>query len=606
MTQKKTDPRALALVLLTILLIAGAVTLRLWANDQRLGVPTFRAMSVSANGNAYIVIGNTLHVESAAGESLHVIPLSQWGVRAFHGDIAALADGSVILARGRMDGMNLGETVRAARRVSATSHDAVEILMRCTLEGACTPLDGGDAGAEPVGRVFGLAVDETRGFVYVNEPARHRIVQLDMNGALKDESTGGWLFPNNVRVRGERIGVVDTDHHRYVELHAGAEGIGEPARGESIMTWPDVTMLRSFPSEALVDSTGALWMLVADNNMADAWLYRYPANGLPQRISLPEKADPVALEEVAGRVLVADQQHFRIHCFNLAGQLQEDFGSAPLKAELSLRLADHARYEAIFEYSLLAVLAIALPALGAGLWLQRKAERAAALPKAEDVVANDTGAVMFTGLESQFAQLNGEFIFWRKFTVLGTVEARRFGVLFAVLNVALIGTLVMLEMNIAMRDGVPAGQRLLTGPALLVGAMFMFTGIAGWMSRMFERLVITREGIRYVSFMPRLFTVFGIMPSWFLHWSEIASIQLVHSGMGRYQLAWRYVITDAKGAKHRIHPLSWRPAGEPEVGIPLRTALRQTPQSIRDVIHRTWLFRLLGRQRAAMASRKAA
>ncbi|HEX6929189.1 MAG TPA: hypothetical protein VF267_08065, partial [Gammaproteobacteria bacterium] len=106
---KKTDPRVQAIVLLTLLLIAAAVALRLWASDQRLAVPAIKAMTVAPDGRAFIVVGNTLYIESATGESLRVLPLEDWGINAFHGDLAVLQDGSVILAEGNLGGVGLAE-----------------------------------------------------------------------------------------------------------------------------------------------------------------------------------------------------------------------------------------------------------------------------------------------------------------------------------------------------------------------------------------------------------------------------------------------------------------------------------------------------------------
>jgi len=590
----KTDPKALALVLLVILLIGGAVFLRLWANGQRLAVPTFQAMATTPDGRVLVVVGDTLYVESSNAESLQVIPLSQWGVNDFHGDIAALGDNSVILALGKLGAVGPREAKRIVERAKSVI-DPAEPLMRCSLEtNVCTVLDGGVS----LGRAFGLAVDETAGFIYIAEPAKHRLLQLSMNGEERAVSDAGWRFPNSARVvPGGRVAFVDTNNHRYVEVEAGPGGFGETVRETGIHDWPDIVPLMNFPSEVLKDINDTLWMLVADGSMADATLYRAPHNGLSQKISLPVDADPIALVEAAGSVLIADQQHFRVHRFDLAGQLQPDFGSAVLKSALASRRAEHSRYEMIFDYSLLAVLVIALPALFVGMKLQSKARSgelsASAEASAEVVtVGDDATAQHFSSLAAQYAQIRGEFVFLRKFTVLDTAGDRMMMILGGFLLLAMFAILVHMQILVAERNNETLFDAFTPERALLIGGFGLFGAIA-WLSMMFERLVVSREGIRYVSFMPGVLARW-ILPSWSLRWDQVESVTLHRKGSGTHPLMWRYEIPGKDGRKRFIHPLSWRLAGEPETGLGLTQVLRRNSGAIRDVIHRTWLYRLLG------------
>lgn len=603
-TSSKTDPRALAMVLLTILLIAGGVGVRLWSNTQRLEVPNFRALSTADDGRVFVVIGNTLYVESATGESLDVMPLAEWGVREFHGDLVGLADGSVILAEGRLGKVTAGEGMRMYARALPSSDDPVEGLLRChPSTDECTALAGRGGERGVFRRAFGIDVDEAGGFLYVSEPGRHRVVQMTLDGEVLAASTDGWWFPNSLRVLDEgRLGFADTNHQRYVELTAGEGGFGEMVYEESILDWPDVDAIHRWPSEIVKDARGTLWMLIAGTDMADAWLYRYPDNGLPQRLSLPAGADPLELEMAPnGGVLAADFNLFRIHHFDINGQLQADFGSPVLKQHLAGLATQYLRYRQLFDWSLLVVLLVALPALGVGMYLQHKAQQAQALAagvqKEEDIVAADAPLPEFGNLETKFASLQGEFIFWRKFTVLGTHEAFRFGALVALLFALLLGLYVHASQLIAADRNAAFSEIFFDrGTVLAFGALGGMLSFF-WLSGMFERLVVTRDGIRYTSWLPGPLGVLTIFyRDWQLRWDEISEMKLTHTGKGGLQHTWRYEIRTRDGRRRRIHPLSWRLAGEPEVGIPLRSALRQTPQLIRDVIHRTLLFRLLGRQ----------
>src|SRR5690606_28423233 len=88
------------------------------------------------------------------------------------------------------------------------------------------------------------------------------------------------------------------------------------------------------PSAALRDAAGALWMLVADSNMANALLYRIPQHGAVELVELPANADPVELAEAGDTVLVADVRNFRIHRFSSDGARLQDFGSVHSRRNL--------------------------------------------------------------------------------------------------------------------------------------------------------------------------------------------------------------------------------------------------------------------------------
>ncbi len=605
--QGKTDPRTLVIVLLTMVLIIAAVGLRLWANEQRLQVPNFKAMTVAPDGRVFIVVGNTLFIESAEGESLRVLPLEEWGVRAFHGDFVVLRDGSVILAEGRLPDVGLEEGLRLYVRDAPAADDPREGLMRChPASGKCSPLSGGGDRAQ-FRRAFSIDVDETAGLLHVSEPGMHRLVQLTLAGERRAVNGTGWRFPNGLRaVVPGRVGIVDTNHHRYVELPVSGEGFGGIVHEESILEWPDVDESHRFPFDAVKDSNGALWMLVADTSMDDAWLYRRPQDGRAGRLALPESADPVALAAVPGGMLAADAGTFRILRFNAKGQPERDFGSSALTNHLAALEDQHARYSGLFDYSLFAVLLIAVPALGAGLYLQYKPKPEDAVERESDIVATAEPLPAFRNVEAQFSRLQGEFIFWRKFTVLSTKESFRFGLLAAIFFAAAIGAALYLMQQVAEEDGRRFVDTLAESrmPALL--ALAGATLLVMWLSATFERLIVNRDGIRYRSWMPGpLGYLLPFHGHWQMRWTEIASLKLVHVARGRNQLMWRYEILAKDGRKRRIHPLSWRLAGEAETGIPLRQAHRQNPRMIRDVIQRTLLFRLLGRQWQSVTESKA-
>lgn len=613
MGKQKADPRALALTVFVILLIAGAVGARLWANQQRLEVPNFRAMTSSGDGRVFVVLGNTLYVESASGESLRVLPLAEWGVEDFNGDLAVLSDGSLVLGRGRLGEVGIAEGSRMMLRERPVAWDPVERLQRCALAtGECVPLDG-DGHPLELRRGFSLAVDEKGGFIYASDAANHRLLQATLAGEVLASHDSGWEFPNGVRVvDANRIALADTNHARYVELAVGPDGFGDIVHQESILGWPGVTVLQRFPFEVLTDGDGALWMLVAGGNMNDATLHRRAANGEVRKLVLPEEADPVALAQSGERVLVADAQHFRIHSFEGDAISPGIFGSSRLREQLDALHAEHDRFALIFDYSLIAVLVVAIPALGVGVFLQVRAQTAehseelgegpasAGVPGA---AATADASMLMQNPAAQLASLRGEFVFWRKFSALGTREGLRFGVLVGLFILVMIAGVVWFSMQAAERNGTPLADEFDDPRVYLVVALSLLLFVFYWLSAMYERLIVNRDGIRYVSFLsgPLRF-LNGLHPDWSVSWEQVEWIRLKQTGDGRRAYQWRYEIRVPGEGRRKVNPLAWRLAGEHEVGVPLRSATRLSDDVFREAISRTLLYRLLTRR----ASLKAA
>lgn len=589
---EKTDPRATAVVLLVILLVAGALYLRLSANAQRLEVPTFRAMAMSTQGEVHAVVGNTLFIESPGGESLKQIDLADWGVEDFHGDLGVMDDGSVVLARGQLGDVAAGEAVRIVARATST-RDPVEKLMRCQpATNECTVLEGNGNAAE-IGRAFGIDTDDK--FLYVSEPAKHRIHKLSLDGEILATHASGWKFPNDIRVAAfDRVGFVDTNNHRYIEANSETKYFGAQEKKIDIGGWPEIVRPLRFPLGGLVDETDALWMLVARDNMSNATLYRKPPNGDTELVSLPANADPLAIGKIAGSILVADTRTFRIYRFNMAGEPQADFGSPTLKQALAAYRDRHDLWQLLFDASLIVVLFVAVPALVFGYRMQQKTRE-------EQTPSHETSAAPIVTahaaprtLQTQYAHLNGELIFWRKHSALSTDTERWF--LFAILLGPVF--VIALVALLAPQEDASAEilQMLLNDPLFpLVGIGLGIMLVGAWLSGMFERLIVNREGIRYTSLFPAPLSRF-LMPSWFLRWDDIREVQLQPGRHGAKMPAlWHYEIVPVNGKPRKVKAFHWRLAGEKESGLQIRALRKLTPEVIRAAIAKTQLYRVMKR-----------
>lgn len=589
----KTDPRAAAVILLVMLLIGAAVYLRLWANTERLEVPAIRAMAVSPQGNVHIVVGNTLFIESPGGESLQRVDLAEWGVEDFHGDLVVLNDGSVILARGQLPAIDAAEAVRIVARAPAHG-DPSEKLMRCLpVSNTCSVLDGNDDGSGfALARAFSIDTDDR--FLYVSEPAKHRVLKLSLQGELVASHDAGWRFPNDIRVAAfDRIGFADTNHHRYVEATLDTEGFGTFVEESDIAGWPHIVRDSRFPSAALKDETGTLWMLVAHHDMANAALYRKPADGEAKLLPLPDDADPIAIEKIAGSILVGDWHTFRIYRFNLAGELQPDFGSPQLQQALARLRERHDLWQMLFDFSLIGVLIVAVPALVFGYRMQQKTqEKTAQHQEGETVETVATAPVIPRSHEAQYALLRGEFIFWRKHTALSTDGERAF--LFAMVAFPLLMWAMLAWLILTDPEGGGMQELLANQATVVLAGGLLLAFFAAWLSAMFERIVVTGEGIRYTSLFPKPFSRF-LMPDWFLRWEDIREIRLEPGAIAKAPAMWRYRLFTTRGRTREIKAFAWRLAGEKEVGVAIGSLRKLDPQRIRATLQQTVLYRLLAR-----------
>lgn len=588
---------ATILAIFAMLIVAGMLGLRLWANEKKLDLPMLSTVQIGAEGRVFVLLGETLYIESSDGQSEEILPLSDFGVHGFTGDFAILSDNSILLPQGQLPPVTLKENLWMTARFAADDNTPSEPLQRCSLETrACQPLDA--AGAWRAGRSFKLAVDEAAGHIYVADTARHRLVMLDMDGRILATHEEGFWFPNQmVLSEGKSLTLADTNHHRLVEIELTADGFGRELHEEFVRDWGG-PLANKYPAGLVVDKHSTRWVVVATEGMNEGIVFRVPRAGRAQQLDMPAGADPLFLASLNNRVLIPDTATYRVHQFDLEGVRLADFGSPSLKSALAVIRQQYARYSDLFEGSLIVLLAVALPMLIIGLVLHQKAQEAVADDEAVTLVQEATAS--FQSPAAQLSRLKSEYLFWRRFTVLPSGEARRFGWLLFALFAVTTGSVAIVVLSHAQGGG----KRALfdfSDPQFLLIAILTPLAIT-WVLLVlaYERLQIDRSGIRYTSFFSGPFVFLNaLFPSWFLSWSEIADIRLKNKARGSLQHFWYFEIQPVTGKRRKLHALSWRLAGEDEAGIPISSIFRQKPALIRDVVRRTFLYRLLGERGAS-------
>jgi len=118
-----------------------------------------------------------------------------------------------------------------------------------------------------------------------------------------------------------------------------------------------------------------------------------------------------------------------------------------------------------------------------------------------------------------------------------------------------------------------------------------------WASYFFERIYVNRYGMGYQSFFHGpLGWLAGLRPGWAWRWEEIADISLRHRGRGRQPATWYYLVRNKKGETRRVSALAWRLPGQDDGNPRYKPAVYMDADTIHAVVHRTALYRLLGKR----------
>jgi hypothetical protein len=192
-------------------------------------------------------------------------------------------------------------------------------------------------------------------------------------------------------------------------------------------------------------------------------------------------------------------------------------------------------------------------------------------------------------LEQDLSRLRGEHVFLRKFHPFSTKVDRHLRVIVAVLAVTLLAAGIVYLLQRGPRGAVELLLMVLREPSLLL----LLVAVGAYLvSRRYERLTISREGIAYVSFLSGpLGFMNTLYPDWFVPWKNVAAIEL-KPGEQRAS-TWQFEIIVEGAPSRSLNPLAWRPAGAEASGVPLRAMLNPSAEVFRSAIEGSALYRLL-------------
>lgn len=583
---------------IVMLVVMGALGVRLWANQQRLDIPMIWNGALSADAQVHLVVGNDMHIESIDSSAAETLPLGRFGIREFSGDLLALPDGAFVLAAGRYEEMDFEEKLRKVNRERRHPEDASDYLQRCNFStGNCELLSGDDSDA-PVfrpGRAFGISKGPGNTLLAA-DASGHKVHLLAMDGRILDTIATGFEFPNEIHlVSPDEAMVVDTNHHRLVYFAVTENGFGEQLRDVSILDWPGVEGLQRFPFAWARTDDGAEWLLVAGNNMGSAILVR-AFEGDRQEIELPAPADPVDFVVLPERLLLLDQGTDRILAFDHSGKPMRDFGSPGLQQQLAEHAAARSRYSGLMSTSLYVLVTIVVLGIPAAVFYLRQRYKSEARENAESIELKDgdstSDSVALNDSSVMLSTLSGVYYFKRTMGSIDPGDRRRFIFLLMLLVLTLLSAQFFM-----LAESPNAVARALENLEPRKWAMALLAVVAmliAWVYLKLEELRIDRSGIHYSSPLPGFLEF--MQPDWSFSWEEVDDVSLTFVRTPKNPQMWRLIIVSIHGEERTLLPLQWSQVGAREPGIRLADLTRMTEGLIRRVIHQRMLFRVLATQ----------
>lgn len=370
----KVPPLVVALVILLTFLAIGVWV---WGSGEAKKIGGPAGLRVDPDGHLFIQIQNQLLEHDADGVFLKQHDLGAMGAEIILGSVVFFSDGDILLRLGT-DPRSLYDNVRAYQRLtnerSLSPQSPGSGLYRCDLDTAVCQRFGTDG--VDFKAAYSVFIDWQTDDVYIADTTRHLLRKYSANGDALAEPVGGFLFPNQLLLDGERLFVVDTNHHQIRIVNKDSGRFGEKI--EAVNVVPDLAARtgQTWPTHiARVDNEW--WVNNMRTGMNEGGIYIFDNDWRYDRsVTLPPDADPIALVALGDEVLISDWNNDRIYRVARTGQRLDDFSSSGLEQVLAESRKTRLQYT-IYSYAGIALFILVL----AGIFI-----RAMAMPKPE----NDT------------------------------------------------------------------------------------------------------------------------------------------------------------------------------------------------------------------------
>jgi hypothetical protein len=238
-------------------------------------------------------------------------------------------------------------TVDAQQRVEAWFFDdTVPRVVRCawnTEQARLTDCRNAMAGpqlkANARSLAVHLAVDAVGQRVFIADAKGNRVLVFDLDGkalARTDPEAVPLSFPNRLRYLGnDTLVVADNDNRRLAWLRVTPGQPPQLLRTLSSADHGQARVGRGKVTDAAFGPTGTLWMLAVKQGQKDGDVLVFDAQQhAVARAGLSDGADPLVIDALGDRALVADYTAVNLYRIDAQGSNLGEFGDAAFRSEL--------------------------------------------------------------------------------------------------------------------------------------------------------------------------------------------------------------------------------------------------------------------------------
>lgn len=373
-----------------IVVFGGLIGLKFYFYGLALDVPKVQYLKKSPAGSLYIRLGSRLYDYSADGFLNRVIDLKLLGISGNFGDFDFFSNGDLLINRDDFLPTLEDKLDNYARRENTKIQvaEAGKGLQRCNLSQLICEAFNRDIPA--LQGAYFLHIDRQQNDdVYLADALRHEVRKFNQAGDLLAELKSGLKFPNQIYREGNKLWIVDTNHHVMKAVNSDTENFGEAIeKHETVLEggwiWPSAF--------SRVDD--AWWINISDNAMQNARVVIFDHSwekGIT--LNLPDNADPIASAVIGNSVVIVDALQYALYRFNFQGHRKTDFAknssSQGIQFVLQENKAQDRKYRLWSDLSLWLGIGLFIPLFGFAVIMaikdssKEKAEKAAETPESK-------------------------------------------------------------------------------------------------------------------------------------------------------------------------------------------------------------------------------
>ena len=300
-------------VIIILALFGGLLALGMWGATESRRIQGPSDLRIDRLGRLHVRIDEKIFVYDTAAALVEEYALDKFGIEQLFGSYDFYTDNSMLLSPAAiLARADTGEINNGA------PGNPVGKLLRCSPDsGNCRALEKSEQSFKQSFRAF---VDQSDD-IYLADTARGSLYWLNEEGGVRDELPRLLDRPSQVRRYDDVLVVAHTEGQELllVPLRDGRFG-GVESWQRIATTGPD-NRARSETRPIDFKRIDKDWYVLAKTqDMRSGAIYRYDLAGeFLSYFTLPSGADPFALEDFGGAVVVADYAGMAVHRYSLAG-----------------------------------------------------------------------------------------------------------------------------------------------------------------------------------------------------------------------------------------------------------------------------------------------